>query len=904
MEAIMKTSTWATALLLAILMIVGFGCSTDKSSNPPIGGDVGAVQVYMYSDTVTFIPGDSVAAPGFVWVTDRQGRSVRGQAVDLVLNPPTLGGLEFANTSLRDTTNEQGRVEFYFRSYLRPGNVTITAFVGTIVGAESLVVLQSSSYIANLDVNLSKSLLRVSASAEDSSQVTCTIEDSSGAGIPGVSLRLFVTGGRFKPLPPTDSTGRAQTWWYFSGDVGVFVITVQAGTLVDTASIRVDSLPDVRGELQLTTSSRKIRSDGVSVARITATLKDQFSTAVVGDTIKFSTPHAPSLGSIQAWAITDSQGVAQAYFSERTGQFSQNPLDSALVVARHDRWGLFDTVGVFVEEASAIGQVHFTASSNSGIAGMDSAAVTVTAYYEDGGLVEGVKAWLYSSCGRFSQDTVWLSNGTHSQTPISWKFCTQTTTTVDPAKLWAKVGNVTSDTLRMFVNAGGATSIDVVSAPVIPMNEQLIVTATVRDTFNNRVGNGIPVFFESTLGTLTPESPVATDDNGVAEVRLWPGTQAGQVIIKATVGGVHVDSTVATILSSVPGTIVLRVPNPSVQVRGTGGYDFTQVIAEVKDVHGNPAPQGLWVTFTVLANPGGGCYITGSGGGGGLTDSAQTGGAGSAQVTFNAGTIPGPVSIQACIVTEIGPLCVGASNITIVAGPPRHILIQPTDVGVDVNGVAWDVSMGALVGDEFNNPVRDSISVYFSLEPEIALVGSDTVFTGNGTHVPGVAFTVVRYPSDRTFDHVNITARTAGTNPEVITTIDYVLPLQTPTISLNCEPSTWQYTISPPWCRIICESIVKDGHNRLINGATVLYQVTRGRFWTTSSHTVEQNRQLTGPAGNPNFGDGYCALWLCEQEQYMFPPNTTEITADVQVEVQGYGAIDTQPVNLRRGTGF
>jgi hypothetical protein len=406
------------------------------------------------------------------------------------------------------------------------------------------------------------------------------------------------------------------------------------------------------------------------------------------------------------------------------------------------------------------------------------------------------------------------------------------------------------------------------------------------------------VFFTSTLGSLTPESPVSTDDDGIAEVRLWPGTQAGQVFIKGTVGGVYVDSTVATILSGSPGTIRLSVPNPSVQVQGTGGTDQTQVYAEVKDVHGNPVPEGLWVTFTILASPPG-CTING----GGLTDSAQTGGAGSAVVTFNSGTVPGPVTIQACTYMDDILRCVNASNISIVAGPPAHISIQPTDVGVDVDGVAWDVSMGALVGDLFNNPVRDGIAVFFDLEPEIALVLSDTVVTGNGSHRAGVAFTFVRYPSDRTFDHVYVTARTAGPNP-VSTTIDYVLPLQTPTIALNCDPSTWHYLANPgPYCLILCESIVKDGHNRLINGAKVLYQTTRGRFWTTSGHTLIQNWQLTGPMGNPNFGSGYAALWLCEQEMYIFPPLTTEITADIQVEVQGYGAIDTQPVNFRRGTG-
>jgi hypothetical protein len=890
MEAIMKRTTWATALLLAILMIVGFGCSTDKSSVTGGGnGDVGTVQVYVYADTVKFIPGDSAQAPGFVVVTDRNGRVMRGVEVVLSLTPPTIGILEYANVSLRDTTNDQGRVEFYFRSYARPGRVTITAFVGTISGSDSLVVLESSSIVRSLTIALSKPVLRVSPVLEDSTQVTVTIKDSSNAGIPSISLRLNATGGRFPPLSATDSTGRAQTWWYNDHEFGTFTICVTVADLVRCIDVTVDSVRGVSGTLRLTTSSHNVRADGcISRAVITASLKDQYSTAVVGDTIIFSTVK----GSVNARGVTDSLGNAVAYYCNYADP-SVDPLDSAMVVARHERWGLFDTVRIYVETASQVGLVAVAAGRNIGVAGVDSSSITVNAFYEDNTRVEGLWARFYSTCGQFTLDSVLLTNGTHSQQPVSWKFCNHTTTSVNPAKIWVTVGGVTSDTLRMIVNAGPPRAIDVVAPPVIPMNEQLTVTASVWDSLGNSVGSGVAVVFSSTLGTLSPTSPISTDDNGIAEARLWPGTEAGQAVIKATVGGVYMDSTVTTILPDQAGTILLEVPYPSPQVQGTGGQDWTQIIAYVKDVHGNAVQDGLWVTFTILAQPGG-CTINGHG----LTDSAQTA-AGAARVTFNSGTVPGPVNIQACTIIEGQPRCVNATNISVVAGPPAHITIQATDVGVDVDGVAWDVKVGALVGDLYNNPVRDGIAVFFDVVPEIALILSDTVITGNGTHQAGIAFTVLRYPSDHTFDHVQITARTADPNA-VTATIDYILPLQTPTISLNADPATWHYAISPGWCRIKLMCIVKDQHNRPISGATVCYSTTRGRFWTTSAHTLEQNWQYTGPAGNPNFAAGYCELWLCEQAQYIFPPNTTEITADIQVEVQGYGAIDGTPINFRQ----
>lgn len=903
METIMKRTSWVTALLLAIIMIVGFGCSTDKTSGPDGGGSeqADAVQVYMYSDTVRYLPGDSAAAPGWVVVTDRYGRVMKGVQVSLSLTPPTVGLLEYANIQLRDTTNDQGRVEFIFRSYRRPGVGTIQAWVGTKSGSWTITVLQAENVVQNLDVRLSKTTLRVSASSEDSTLVIATITDSSSVGIPNVSLSLSADGGRFRALPPTDSTGKAQTWWYNNGQFGTFTITVTAASMVKSVNVEVVPLPPTLGTLTLETNLEfpyEIQADGcLTKAILSARLMDQYAAAVTGDTIIFSTPAYIGIAS-PSRVVTDSAGVATARFCVNFPPPEGSP-DVAMVVARHARWELVDTLLIRVVPPYNVGSVELQASPTQGVAGVDSASITIHANYTNGDPVQGLIAEYFSTCGTLTKSSDTLINGTNP-TPVKWKYCNQVPDSNQPAKIWAVVRGI-ADTVNMNVMAGPARFIRFAdwTPHSMPITGREDLTVYVKDSLGNPVGP-TPVFFETTTGNVSPAS--AQTLSGMATTSLTPGTSAGQAIVKATVGGVYVDSVIISILSGAAGSIELTVPNPSLDVQGTGGQDYTQIIANVKDANGNPVQDGQVVYFSILAAPDTYCSINLRG----TSDSALTA-AGAARVTFNAGREPGPVTIQAC--TRIGDslYCVRASNITVVAGPPVSILIQTNDVGEGESSVAWNVQVGAFVADAYNNPVRDGWAIFWELEPPIALILSDSVTTGNGEDPePGIAYTTLQYPSDQTFSIVNITARTAGPNVVSATTA-YELPLQSPSITLNCEPSTWHYGADGPetgQCVIQCRVRVKDGHDRPINGARVSFATTRGRFWTTRTGTVQQNYNITGPVVFPTYEAGYTELYLREFPQYIFPPLQNEITADIQVEIEGHSdAIDNQTVNFRRGTG-
>jgi hypothetical protein len=914
METIMKKMSWAAALILMILVALGVGCST-KSTDVPGGGNktVGNIIIQMDTDTLAYLPGDTVVSQGFVLVTDQQGLVMPDVKVAISLSE-NFGAIEFVDPTRRDTTNSTGRVDFYFKAWASDpgsGHNTITATSGGKTVTWEMAVQPATDVISQIIITLDKHEVTVTQAKPDSVLVTVTIQNVDHNGIPNVNVRLSSSGGLIAPLPPTNSSGISTTHWYSYGtSEGYYSLTATAGSQVGRDSVRVILLQPIPGTLTTMTDKRMIRADGgVTRARITCYLKDQLGVAIMADTVRFA---APRLGNIYAIGITDSSGKTEVDFTggDTPNQF---PGDSAVVIARWATGGLSDSVRIRIEPAAQVGYVNIRPSNATGIAGVDSTAISVVATYEDQTPVTAEYAVFHYSCGHFTADSLLLTGG-HPTVNLYYYFCLQKTSPLNDVKIWATVAGVSSDTVHMIAIAGPPRYITMAAQPTdFPINEQCVATATVTDSLHNPVNDGVPVSFTTTLGTLS-NSSVRTAADGTANVTLTPGTQAGTAFIKgAIVSGAYADSVQVNIRSGIAGTIELTVSNPSPQVTGTGGQDWSQLMARVRDSNGNDVQDGQWVWFTILAGPGGGENINRQ-----VqhpdTDRAQTAG-GTAMVTFNSGTLTGPVMIKAWTIRSISPtdsvqISAIASNISIVAGPPKSMDIQPSDVGVDA-GSAWDVTVAALVRDTLNNPVRDGIAVYFEVHgitgSDTAAILSDTVTTGNGMHLPGMAYTILRYISDATNEIVLITGRTAGIPggfESISETVEYTLPIQQPQMSLYALPNSWHFDAQGDPCHIELVAIVTDGHDIPINKCKVIYGSSRGRLYTTRTGTTNPTSiNWTGPTyGNPPYEPGHTSLWLNETAVFIFPdPNSPEITGDVTAEIEGYpDAIDAVTVNFRR----
>ncbi|MBM3325012.1 MAG: hypothetical protein FJY66_05030 [Calditrichaeota bacterium] len=405
--------------------------------------------------------------------------------------------------------------------------------------------------------------------------------------------------------------------------------------------------------------------------------------------------------------------------------------------------------------------------------------------------------------------------------------------------------------------------------------------------------------FSTTLGSITQNAP--TDNDGIARATLNPGTQAGNAMVKAWIG-LAVDSTTVRIIAGTANTLTLTVAPPSIQVRGTGGTDQALVEATVRDANQNPVPDGQWVTFQIVSGPGGGININGRG----AIDSAQTS-AGVARVTLNAGIYPGLVDLRASTWVDDVEIFAHKSNISVVSGPPATISLQPKEIGTDAGGGAWAVEVAAQVRDMYNNPVANNWAVFFSVEPAIASIVSDQVYTGNpnenGDSRPGFAYTQLTWLSSMTFRPVVISAECRPPDGAVRKDTTFILPLQEGELNLLCTPEHWHFTDDGDPTRIRCLATVQDGHHVVINGARVFYFSQRGHFYTASTGGVRADEYISG---TPPAENGQAILWLRVYEQWAFPdPITPETTCEVRVELLYYGGVasDAIIVQLQRGSG-
>lgn len=231
------------AVILAVLagaLVWGLaGCGEEEDS---VGGPeewVAAIHIHEIDDSLEFLPGDTSLTLYAATVTDHDSIAIPGVHVTVMLSNPQLGRIVFRNQQLIDTTDLVGRVEFYYESYGIAGDQSIIGSAGGITVTYPLTI-GGELPICSVDITITPPILHATSDPqwEDSVHIVGRIRDCEGAGVPGVLLRLYVNGGRFQPLPPTNQTGRAETYWHLNR-IGTFGIWSCRWGSCDTAYVVV-----------------------------------------------------------------------------------------------------------------------------------------------------------------------------------------------------------------------------------------------------------------------------------------------------------------------------------------------------------------------------------------------------------------------------------------------------------------------------------------------------------------------------------------------------------------------------------------------------------------------------------------------------------------------------------------
>ena len=374
---------------------------------------------------------------------------------------------------------------------------------------------------------------------------------------------------------------------------------------------------------------------------------------------------------------------------------------------------------------------------------------------------------------------------------------------------------------------------------------------------NGNVVSGATVVFTVTGGTSGATAMTVgtgiTDINGNAALDIT-NVVAGTVIINATIGGVAINGSPATVtfvagppaLGNPATALIIDVPSTTAD-----GVSTDQVHAHVVDAKGNVVP-GVTVVFTVSGGTSGGTAV--------IAGSGITNAGGDAVLTIT-NTVAGTVFISATIGGTA--LTGSAATVTFVAGAPAPgnpataLIIDVPSTTAD--GVSTD-QVHAHVVDAKGNVVPGA-TVVFTVTGGTA--GGTAVITGTGiTNAGGDAVLTI---TDVTAGTVFITARIGGVSinnsPVTVNFVSGVPDLAKSTIIIDINNSGADGSTPD-----IVHAHIVDVNGNPVTGQAVDFSISSG------------TANFTGPTTVTTDGNGNASISL-----------TSNVAGNVDVAAQAGG---------------
>jgi hypothetical protein len=380
------------------------------------------------------------------------------------------------------------------------------------------------------------------------------------------------------------------------------------------------------------------------------------------------------------------------------------------------------------------------------------------------------------------------------------------------------------------------------------------VTVTVVDQAENTIPNIDINFTSNCAETIDADSgeaealvsaTITSDANGDAEATYQANGCVGTDVITATetssgatatgtidvlpaqIGSIKFDSVVVD-----PDDLTLT----SIQIKESGGIDRGNVIFQVLDVFGDPAPDQD-VQFVLTSNVGGLALVNSDG----LTDSE-----GKVSATVAAGFIPTTVRVSASLEVDTDDdgltdttLKTLSELLTVNTGIPdqNSMSISATVQNIEGNGLdGLTTSITVRMSDAFENPVTDGTAVTFrtelgSIEPQCTTTGGACAVTLTTQSPrtpldPNVSFKTLfdGCPTEKlTDENVTIAALAGETN--YMMDISATVVVQTAADAFLTEGVAADYRVDTDGGGITCVAASAT----CINGATL--KVTYDRLW-------------------------------------------------------------------------
>ncbi len=386
-------------------------------------------------------------------------------------------------------------------------------------------------------------------------------------------------------------------------------------------------------------------------------------------------------------------------------------------------------------------------------------------------------------------------------------------TTPGTAIVEASVGTVTN-TVNVTFTATGQTAqrvtITAGNASILADGQSTTdITVTVRDEAGQLAQQGT-VNFSTTAGTFvgggaTISVPLA---NGTAVATLQSAPTEQTATITATLAGTTESASTTVQFTNILITGISANPT-AIQV---GGAETATVTAEIITTVGDPVSDGTVVNFALdAASVASGAQIT---------QSATTTN-GTATAIVRSGTLAGPVQVM----VSVGGVSARFTPLTFTAAPPDSIImaVETNKWNTPANTID-PVGITAVVADQFNNPVADGTSVYFTTDRG--------VITGSAETQKGVATAQIR--SDGSLGIANVQARTVDENGNIVTGNITKLFSGPPATVTFLAPASGTTLLSGSSLKVTVEVLDVNGFF-VVGGTKVEFTATGGSIGSAST---------------------------------------------------------------------
>jgi len=361
---------------------------------------------------------------------------------------------------------------------------------------------------------------------------------------------------------------------------------------------------------------------------------------------------------------------------------------------------------------------------------------------------------------------------------------------------------------------------------LVPDREYLVagsscdIVVTVFDDENKPIRGDIPVTFITSAGDIDPDIPgsqskkIMVTNNGQAQIQLSsPTNLIGSISIIAEASEITTHTSVEVIPGEMDTIHLTATPNNLT----ADGESTSKIIAIVTDSFGNPVIDGEMITFEKIGH-------------GSLSDYNASTKDGKVELTYQAASVSGSVTIRAISATYthifdevVIPLIraeVGSVNIESSSYILNAFGSTPADPG------SYSALLSVTVKKENNELVEDGTLV--TIETDIG----DLDHINNAIHgiqskimastQNGIAQVVITSPSNMIGD-AEVIATSGG---ESATAKISIVPGPVSNIAITATP---EYMTADGKSQSQIQALVTDMNgNRVVNGETILYEITHG----------------------------------------------------------------------------